>query len=337
MQIIRQAWILSAFAIAFCSASDAATITKADSKDGKTRINLDGDIAVGDADKIREIIKSSNDAGRLVATIRLNSAGGNLLESVRIAAILRYAKTATAVLGGATCASACFVVFAAGNEKYAHYSAQLGVHGASDASGRETVQSNAATISMAKVTKELGVPPAIIGKMVVTPPTQMVWLSVDELRSMGTSMIGKPSQVPPDSSVQTQLPPGPDTAPKAQLPRSILPETSGTSTAATRSGWNEFTNRAVEISRSQNSGKPRFVRTCQPEFNTCTTGVWFKNKSGREVLVKVAKSGSGELKRREVCVFNEFQDVRTCLDWDTGEKHRDMKNSSGKWYKVANE
>ncbi|MBX9825884.1 MAG: hypothetical protein K2Y27_12920 [Xanthobacteraceae bacterium] len=335
MGTIRSAWIPAAFAIALCNASYAATITKVDSKDGKTRINLDGDIVVGDADKIREIIKSSNDAGRLVTTIRLNSAGGSLLESVRIAGILRYAKTATAVLDGAKCASACFIIFAAGSEKYAHYSAQLGVHGASEAGGRETVQSNAATISMAKVTKELGVPPAIIGKMVVTPPTQMVWLSVDELRSMGTSMIGKPSQVAPDSLVQPQLPPGPDTTPRAQSPRSIWPETSGT--AATGSGWNEYTNRAIEVSRSQNNGKPRFVRTCQPELDTCTTGVLFKNKSGRDVLVKVSKSGTGELQRREVCAFNEFRDVRTCLDWDTGKKRRDMKNNSGKWYEVANE
>jgi len=55
------------------NAAEAASISKVDSKDGKTRINLDGEIVAGDADKLREIIKVANDAGRIVATIRLNS------------------------------------------------------------------------------------------------------------------------------------------------------------------------------------------------------------------------------------------------------------------------
>lgn len=162
MRILRVVAVsLSAYTIAFGAFSDAATITKIDSKDGKTRINLDGEVAPGDVEKIRDIIKSANDAGRIVATIRLNSAGGNLLEAVRLAEIIRYAKTATAVLSGATC--------------------------------------------------------------------------------------------------------------------------------------------------------------------------------GKDVLVRVAKDSSGELKSREVCVFNEFKDVRTCLNWDTGKKHRDMQNNNGKWYKVSDE
>jgi hypothetical protein len=65
--------------------------------------------------------------------------------------------------------------------------------------GRETVSSNAATVSMAKVAKELGVPPAIIGRMVVTPPNEMVWLSPQELQSMGVTMVGKPAQTASDS------------------------------------------------------------------------------------------------------------------------------------------
>jgi hypothetical protein len=34
---------------------------------------------------------------------------------------------------------------------------------------------------MARIVKELGVPPSIIGKMVVTPPSDMVWLNPDDL------------------------------------------------------------------------------------------------------------------------------------------------------------
>jgi hypothetical protein len=103
----------------------------------------------------------------VVVTIRLNSSGGNLYESAVIAEIVRKGKISTSVLSNSVCASACFVIFAAGNKKFAHYTAQIGIHGASDERGRETVQSNAATVGMARAVKDLGVPANIIGKMVV--------------------------------------------------------------------------------------------------------------------------------------------------------------------------
>jgi hypothetical protein len=44
----------------------------------------------------------------------------------------------TAVASGATCASSCFLIFAAGIHKYADYGATLGVHGVSDGNGQES-------------------------------------------------------------------------------------------------------------------------------------------------------------------------------------------------------
>jgi hypothetical protein len=61
------------------------------------------------------------------------------------------------------------------------------VHGASDATGQESDQSKSATVQMAKIVKELGVPVDIIGRMVVTPPEQMVWLSPNTLTSFNGS------------------------------------------------------------------------------------------------------------------------------------------------------
>lgn len=98
-------------------------------------------------------------------------------------------------------------MFAAGNEKYVSYSASVGVHGALDEDGRETNAAAAGTVSMARIVKDLGVPAAIIGKMVVTPPESIVWLTPDDLRSMGTTMTGKPAQVPTtETSVQFSPP-----------------------------------------------------------------------------------------------------------------------------------
>jgi hypothetical protein len=172
--------------------SKSATLTSYISKEGKVVVILNGEIAPGDTDQLQQITKTANDSGKIVSGIRLNSLGGNLLEGAKLADAIRFAKIASVVPNGSTCASACFLAFAAGADKFASYSASIGVHGASDANGKESVGSNAATVAMAKIVKELGVPADIIGRMVVTPPDQIVWLTPNNLRAMGTTMTGKP-------------------------------------------------------------------------------------------------------------------------------------------------
>ena len=300
--------------------AEAATITSTNFKDGKTRLNLNGEIQPGDSDAVTAEIKKANDENRLVVTIRLNSIGGNLLEAVKIADIIRKGKIATAVLSGATCASACFIIFAAGNEKYVHYTAMIGVHGASDATGNETVKSGAATISMARVVRELGVPAGIIGKMVVTPPDQMVWLVPDDLRSMGTYMLGKPSQLA--TTPQQQLNP-------SQLPTPIAPNTQ----AATVPTWTSIVNTAASASTAQ-YGKLNINRSCQPELKLCNNAILYKNKSGDEIMVRTAEDLDGKVTKRDICKFNNYGDIRECLDWDSHKLTREMKASNGNWIAV---
>jgi hypothetical protein len=135
------------------------------------------------------------------------------------------------------------------------------VHGASDENGSETVQSGAATISMARIAKELGVPPAIIGRMVVTPPDEMVWLTPQDLQSMGTTMVGKPSQM---QSTLTDPPPQ-----VPSTPMQIAPETSSKlnpiePTAPTTNKppptWDSILDRAITLSKDQNGGVAAVIR-----------------------------------------------------------------------------
>jgi hypothetical protein len=128
-----------------------------------------------------------------------------LIEGLRLAQSIKTAQIATVVTSSAVCASACFLAFAGGAEKYVSFSGRVGVHGASDEDGIETPGAAAATVGMARAAKELGVPVAILGKMVITPPDQILWLSPDDLRSMGTTMVGKPNQTQSSSQVRNQL------------------------------------------------------------------------------------------------------------------------------------
>ncbi len=166
------------------SIAAAAEIKSFNLKDDSVEISISGAIAPGDSDALRVSIQAANDAGKLVTSLRLNSAGGNLLEAVRLAAAVKLAKMSTNVGQSATCASACFLIFAAGETKYANISARIGVHNAAE----KGVVSRAATTSMADVAKALDVPWSIVRRMINTPPDEVEWLSLTDLRLMGTNV-----------------------------------------------------------------------------------------------------------------------------------------------------
>jgi hypothetical protein len=151
-------------------AASSAEFRAVASKEGKDVIYLTDYIAPGDTERFLAIIRRSNQNNRLISGVRLNSLGGNLGEGLPLALAIKNANIATIITNGTSCASACFLAFAAGSEKFASYSAKIGVHGAADQQGEETVDAAAATVSMARAARELGVPPVILGKMVTTPP-----------------------------------------------------------------------------------------------------------------------------------------------------------------------
>lgn len=103
----------------------SAEIKATPGKDARVVISIVGEIVPGDADTFIDVVKKANAAGRFVANVRLNSPGGNLLEGVRLADTIKTAKIATNVGQSAICASACFLVFAAGSEKNASLALKL--------------------------------------------------------------------------------------------------------------------------------------------------------------------------------------------------------------------
>jgi hypothetical protein len=297
----------------------AANLTSFTTKEKKEVIKLDGEITEGDTAHFVELVHAANQAGRIVSGIRLNSVGGNLLEGAKLADAIRFAKIASVVTKESTCASACFLAFAAGTEKFAAYSAKVGVHGASEPNGNETTGSEAATVAMARAVKELGVPAAIIGKMVVTPPSEMVWLSPDDLQSMGTVLVGKPDQAlgqPTDITPPSQVAPA-------------IPDQK--SQAALAPSWTDLTNEGINISARQNNGRADFRRTCQADIKICTNGLWFKNDKGVQMLLRVAQDPDGKMISRDICSFNEFMDIRTCTDYDTHVTTKEMLDGNKVW------
>ena len=112
---------------------------------------------------------------------------------------------------------------------------------------------------------------------------------------------------------------------------------SPTAKASTPPSWNDFVDLVVAISAKQNDGKPKYFRSCQPELRVCNSGVAYSDKDGKDMAVKVVKDMKEVTISREICSFNAQSDIRVCVDWDKGTTHRDMKNSKGEWYKIADE
>lgn len=337
MKIFGSGRVLAVFtAVFFAETVLAADLKLITGKDGRSTLAITGEILPGDAESFTTLVKQANEAGKFVANVRLNSQGGNLVEGVELAEAIRFGKMSTNVGKNATCASACFLMFAAGATKFATYGAQIGVHGASDGSGRETTSSNAATVSMARIAKELGVPAAIIGRMVVTPPSDMVWLSPQELQSMGVTMMGRPVQTPLDLSQSAGLDRNqqarqtPDQS-RPNEPTSLLPERSNPQTT-----WEGFVNNVITLSAQQNGGKAQSLRNCQPELKICINAVMF-NYKGMDAMIKVSRDMNDVIRRREFCTFNKSGDIRLCMDWDTKRQHRDMQDARGNWTMVADE
>jgi hypothetical protein len=168
------------------------------SRENRTVVFLNGEIAEGDARRLKDILKASSNSGKPVSGIRLNSAGGSLLEGVRLAAVIQGANVATVIAAGATCVAACFIPFVAGSQKFVSATATVGVPGAANKSGHEPAGKTPAIVrvetpAIIRVVKELGLLDAITAKMLATPEDEISWLTQDDLRAMGATTTGKPA------------------------------------------------------------------------------------------------------------------------------------------------
>lgn len=186
----RAAAMILASALISSTGASAATLTTVLTEKG-VWIAIRGDIIREDADALENMLQRADLNGRSISGVQLDSPGGNLLGGIRLARVVRSHAVLTAVGRAAACNSACFLVLAAGHQKFVDYASRVGIHAVADKQGRITEETEAATRAMARFCEELGVPRSVTRKLIGTPPDQIVWLSVSDLRSMGVAMTGQ--------------------------------------------------------------------------------------------------------------------------------------------------
>ena len=145
-----------------------------------------GPIVPGDLERLTRAMTAPS-GSRAPVALALDSPGGNVLEAKRMVTAIRERRLTVVLPSGAKCASACFLLFAASPRRIAANDAVVGVHSAS-VNGGETDMTLAVTTLMARDADDLGVPPAILGKMVRTAPGKMEWLDRDDLISMRVTL-----------------------------------------------------------------------------------------------------------------------------------------------------
>jgi hypothetical protein len=154
-------------------------------------ISARGPIVRGDYNRLRAFLDTLSQTAPStdrVMGVALDSPGGNVLEADDITIGIRRTGLTVVVPSGSQCSSACFLIFAAAPRRVVAADALIGVHSASEG-GDETANSLALTTAIARKAAEFGVPPAIIGKLVQTPPERTTWLTPADLASMGVTVL----------------------------------------------------------------------------------------------------------------------------------------------------
>lgn len=168
---------------------------------------LSGPIEPNDGATLRFLIQEARQKGVPVQFVVLNSPGGSVKGGADLAIVIRDHQISVAVLDGATCASACFMPFAAGKNKVVIAGARIGVHSAS-IGGLEPDQAKSTTVNIARFLHEFGVPEAILGRLVRTAPGEMGWLTAAELTAMQSVVVPRqPQAMPYVEQVATKVEP----------------------------------------------------------------------------------------------------------------------------------
>jgi hypothetical protein len=154
--------------------------------DTRETMYIHGRIEIGDAEIIADAIKTS----RRLRGIILNSPGGNPYEGAKLTELVMGYSFDTGVTKGGMCNSACFMLWAAGKNKYVYPDSMVGIHSASQKSAdnsnisQETQFSMVTTMLMARAYGMLNVPYYLIGVMVTTPSNDIYKLTPQDLANM---------------------------------------------------------------------------------------------------------------------------------------------------------
>jgi hypothetical protein len=182
---MRKLLLSTAATLAICGPAAAAEMAaikiECENKPGCFVLAIEGDIVQGDDAKFEKLIKD-NDVK--LATVGLNSLGGEVRPAYGIGRIILDKKYTTYVPKWATCVSSCAMIWMAGSVRQVQVDAKIGFHGAFTSDGRGNVSggASAANALVGSFYARLGLSDATIVYLTEANPNEMRWLSGDIAR-----------------------------------------------------------------------------------------------------------------------------------------------------------
>ena len=172
---------LAAFLIwlATCAAQ-AATIERIDDGSSPAFFSIEGTIEEGDDRRFMDQV-----LGVDVAAVLLSSDGGNIGAAIKIGEAIRLKGFGTVVPDGAICASACGLIWLAGQPRFMTEGTQVGFHAAYDLTEGTPRERGAPNAVIGAYLGALGLSQRAILYVTTAPPDQMQWLTFADASAFG--------------------------------------------------------------------------------------------------------------------------------------------------------
>lgn len=183
--------VMAAAALAALACSPAHAIDRIGWSKTRETMYVHGEFELGDAERLYTAIQANRQTLR---GIIFNSPGGLVREGYLLSRLIEGKGYDTGVARGGMCASACFMPWAAGRNRYLYADSRIGIHSASaynSLNGRfeDTASSLAMTTAVARVYRDLKVPPHLISMMVTTQMPDMYFLKQTDLQLMNAQFM----------------------------------------------------------------------------------------------------------------------------------------------------
>jgi hypothetical protein len=187
MNVIK-ALVIGAIAVAGVTLAampaKAASFGSIVDKYGQIWIRMSGIIKLNDYARLKQRINNTP-----IVSFILDSPGGNVFEAQIFAQAMRSSRAFHAYVADyCECSSACFLIWAASKYRAASPTAHIGVHSISRFDGEETLFTMALTTNQARQLIMDHVSPAVIGRLVSTPPGTAAWLTAKDFEGMGVEI-----------------------------------------------------------------------------------------------------------------------------------------------------
>jgi hypothetical protein len=154
----------------------------------KIVIDASGPIVVDEAKNFIAWVEQSRREwnGHRATAIVFNSPGGSVEGGRQMGIMIADFHMTTGVAHGGECASACVLIWSAGEFKSAGSDSKIGVHMAKDMNGEPTVDG---TIFGLHWLEKTHAPNSVVVGAMSTKPDDIYWLSEDELISWGAKIV----------------------------------------------------------------------------------------------------------------------------------------------------